>query len=265
MTSNSYFSRVAQIVLAVFVVLVAGYATIPSFVFAAEAPSFTALTSIPGVQEAANSQSLAILLNNLYRLCIGAAAVIAVLKIVQGGVIYMLGDSITEKKDAKHHITMAVLGLLFLLTPYLVFSVIDPRILRLDVDVSGLTPGPVTPQPTAEDYTDDGEFLGDGVGDPGGGVGQEGDGPAGLNWVYRFAAGQYFYVVGEEIRSPEEGVNCYALDAAAAATAQACQTALTTYLTDVGAENPVRIHDCVLSNGNDVNVHVNTNLPICEY
>lgn len=157
MTSNSYFSRATATVLVVFALLIAGYAVAPSSAFAAdgmidlslqgnyEAPEFLALTSIPGVQEAANSRSLAILLNNLYRLCIGAAAVIAVLKIVQGGVTYMLGDSVTEKKEAKHHITMAVLGLVFILSPYLVFNVIDPRILKLDVDVSGLTPGPVTP------------------------------------------------------------------------------------------------------------------------
>ena len=114
MTSNSYFVRFTAIILAVFVLLVAGCATIPSSALAVDivdptlqgnyaAPSFIALTSIPGVQEAADSKSLAILLNNLYRICLGAAAVIAVLKIVQGGVTYMLGDSVTEKKEAKHH------------------------------------------------------------------------------------------------------------------------------------------------------------------
>jgi hypothetical protein len=157
MTSNSLFlSFVGKVFLAV-ALLIGTYAALPSPAFAANTvidttfqgnyatPTFTALTSIPGVQEAANSRSLAILLNNLYRICIGAAAVIAVLKIVQGGITYMLGDSVTEKKEAKHHITMAVLGLVFILSPYLVFNVIDPRILKLDVDVSGLAPGPVAP------------------------------------------------------------------------------------------------------------------------
>ena len=120
---------------------VAVAALLPVYAFAADAaPSFIPLTSIPGIQEAVASDSLAILLNNLYKLCIGLAAVIAVLKIIQGGVTYMLGDSVTEKKEAKHHIAMAVLGLVFILSPYLVFSVIDPRILKLDVDVSGLKP-----------------------------------------------------------------------------------------------------------------------------
>jgi hypothetical protein len=129
---------------------VAVAALLPVYAFAADAaPSFIPLTSIPGIQEAVASDSLAILLNNLYKLCIGLAAVIAVLKIIQGGVTYMLGDSVTEKKEAKHHIAMAVLGLVFILSPYLVFSVIDPRILKLDVDVSGLKPPAVTPQAAA--------------------------------------------------------------------------------------------------------------------
>ena len=241
---------------------VAVAALLPVYAFAADAaPSFTALTSIPGVQEAVASQSLAILLNNLYKLCIGLAAVIAVLKIIQGGVTYMLGDSVTEKKEAKHHIAMAVLGLVFILSPYLVFSVIDPRILKLDVDVSGLKPDPVVPHPTAEDYTDDGEFLGDGVGEAGGGAGQQGTGPTGLNWVYRFASGEYFFVLGSEIRSPEEGINCYSLYGESHRTIEECRAQKAEWY----EAGDTVFHDCARSDGNDVRVHINTGLPICEF
>lgn len=140
MTSNrtSFFT---------YITLFAGLALF-SVPFVTHAQGFVALTSIPGIQEAGNAESISILLNNLYRICIGLAAVIAVLKIIQGGVTYMLGDSITEKKEAKHHITMAILGLVLVLSPYLVFSIIDPRILNLDVDVSKLAPEP--PQEVAQ-------------------------------------------------------------------------------------------------------------------
>lgn len=111
------------------------------------AADFQALTSIPGIQQAANSRNLAAFLNTLYMLCVGAAAILAVLKIVQGGVTYMLGDSITEKREARHHITLAVLGLVLVLAPALVFGIIDPDILRLNVDLTGLrteATGPAT-------------------------------------------------------------------------------------------------------------------------
>jgi Type IV secretion system pilin len=117
-----------------------------SFPFLALAQDFVPLTSIPGIQEAASANSIGTFLNSLYRLCIGAAAVIAVLKIIQGGITYMMGDSITEKRDAKHNISMAIFGLVLVLSPYLVFSIIDPRILRLDVDLSTLAPPPITEQ-----------------------------------------------------------------------------------------------------------------------
>jgi type IV secretory pathway VirB2 component (pilin) len=123
-------------------VLLAVFFIIPSI---ACAQSFTPLTSLPGVADATSSPDLAAFLSNIYKLCIGVAAILAVLKIIQGGITYMLGDSITEKKEAKHHISMAILGLVLVLSPALVFGIIDPRILSLDIgkSISGLatTPG----------------------------------------------------------------------------------------------------------------------------
>lgn len=118
---------------------------------ASAAQSFTPLTSIPGIAEAAQSADLPAFLNNLYRICIGAAGVLAVLQIIRGGITYMLGDSVTEKREARHHIALAVFGLVLVLAPAIVFGVIDPKILNLTVGVSALdsgqggTGGPVMP------------------------------------------------------------------------------------------------------------------------
>lgn len=102
--------------------------------------SFIPLTSIPGIAEAAGSPDLSAFLNAIYKVCIGAAAVLAVLQIIRGGITYMLGDSITEKREAKHHISLAIFGLVLVLAPALVFGVIDPRILDLKVGVETLKP-----------------------------------------------------------------------------------------------------------------------------
>jgi len=113
---------------------------------------FLPLTTLPGVTEAANSVNLSAFLNSIYGICVGAAAVLAVLQIVRGGVTYMLGDSVTEKREARHHIALAVFGLVLVLSPAIVFGIIDPRILNLNVDVTGLksTGGtPTQPSPQA--------------------------------------------------------------------------------------------------------------------
>jgi Type IV secretion system pilin len=144
-------------------VLLAVFFIIPSI---ACAQSFTPLTSLPGVADATATPDLAAFLSNLYKLCIGAAAILAVLKIIQGGITYMLGDSITEKKEAKHHISMAVLGLVLVLSPALVFGIIDERILSLDIgkSIAGLATEPGdgsgnqngVPSPGADTGTDNG-------------------------------------------------------------------------------------------------------------
>lgn len=103
---------------------------------------FIPLTDLPGLRDVANSSTIPAFLNNIYKLCIGAAAVLAVLQIMRGGFTYMLGDSVTEKKEAKTLITMSVVGLLLVLSPVIVFGLIDPRILNLQINLSPLEANP---------------------------------------------------------------------------------------------------------------------------
>lgn len=99
----------------------------------AQEGSFVPLTSLPGISDFANSSSLPALLNAIYKIAIGAAAVIAVLQIMRAGILYMGGDSVTEKKQAKDLLGMTIGGLLLVLSPYIVFSIINPKILDLEI------------------------------------------------------------------------------------------------------------------------------------
>ncbi len=107
---------------------------------AQEGSGFVPLTSLPGLDDVTSSNSIASFLNNLYKISIGAAAVLAVLQITRAGLMYMTEESIAEKKEARHLITMSILGLVLVLSPALVFGIIDPRILELNVDVSQIRP-----------------------------------------------------------------------------------------------------------------------------
>ncbi len=95
---------------------------------------------VPGIKEFAQSNSIPQLLNNIYKICIGVAATLAVLQIMRAGVMYMGGDSITEKKEARDLISMSVIGLILVLSPVIVFSIINPDILSLKLGAIELAP-----------------------------------------------------------------------------------------------------------------------------
>ncbi|MDP3402420.1 MAG: pilin, partial [bacterium] len=97
--------------------------------------SFVPLTNIPFLTETGNSFSLDSFLNGLYRISIGIAAVVAVLQIMRAGIMYMGSDSgFAEKKEAKNLIALSIGGLILVLSPVVVFSVINPEILNLKIE-----------------------------------------------------------------------------------------------------------------------------------
>jgi len=113
--------------------------TLPAAAFAAD-QAFVPLTSIPGLTDAGASLNLPIFLNNFYKICIGLASILAVLQLIRAGLMYMMGDSITEKKEARNLIGLSVLGLILVLSPVIVFGLINKDILELNLDVKVLTP-----------------------------------------------------------------------------------------------------------------------------
>ncbi len=105
------------------------------------AQSFVPLNPIPGIIEAGNSPSLPAFFNGLYKICIGAAATVAVLQIMRAGFLFMVNKgSVSHNEQAKSIITNSVLGLLLVLSPAIVFGIINPKILNLSLDVTNLQP-----------------------------------------------------------------------------------------------------------------------------
>lgn len=124
--------------------------TLPAIALAANDGKFVPLTTLPGIKDFVGATSLPILLGSIYKICIGVAATVAVLQIMRAGVMYMGGDSITEKKEARSLIAMSIVGLILVLSPTIVFSIINPDILKLDISQSlgKLAPGDATGQDT---------------------------------------------------------------------------------------------------------------------
>ncbi|MBU6321186.1 MAG: hypothetical protein KGI78_00260 [Patescibacteria group bacterium] len=99
-----------------------------------DANSGRCIQSIP-----TNTQGIAYFLNNLYVFAIGIAVTLAVLMIVWGGIEYALSSAeITKKSEGKRRIQNALYGLVLVLAPAVVFAIINPAILNLDVNFPAL-------------------------------------------------------------------------------------------------------------------------------
>lgn len=121
--------------------------------------SFVPLTNIPVLFETGKAittpEGLSLFLNNVYKICIGIAAVVAVLQIMRAGIMYMGSESgFAEKKEAKNLIALSIGGLILVLAPTIVFSIINPDILTLKIkgiDALKVEPRTIAPLPSGTD------------------------------------------------------------------------------------------------------------------
>lgn len=114
-------------------------------VSAAAPQGFTALAPIPGLTDTSvtnvlSTASLATFFNNLYKYLIGIAAILAILQIIWAGIkmAYFNKDSASAIKKSRETIQQAILGLVLVLLPVLVFSIINPSILNLSLNLPKL-------------------------------------------------------------------------------------------------------------------------------
>src|SRR3989344_948959 len=105
------------------------------------------LAPIPGLTEggAADSSNLALFFNNLYKFLIGLAAALAVIEIIWGGLEISTKDSVSKQSDGRERITQAIFGLILVLSPVLVFSIINPSILNLSLNLPKLDTKSIRP------------------------------------------------------------------------------------------------------------------------
>jgi len=104
---------------------------------------FTALAPIPGLTDQSatsvlNATTLANFFNKLYLYLIGVAAILAIIEIIWGGLEISTKESIPMKIKGRQRIWQAVLGLVLILMPYLIFSIINPSILNLSANIPAI-------------------------------------------------------------------------------------------------------------------------------
>jgi len=89
-----------------------------------------------------NTQSAEEYVRALFYLSISLAAILAFVKILFGGVKWMLSDVVTDKQSAKKDIWGAILGLLIVLAAVLVLDTINPNLTQFNIlgNAPALTP-----------------------------------------------------------------------------------------------------------------------------
>lgn len=104
------------------------------------AQGFVPLAETPWIPRGmvADEAGLANFLNHLYIYLIGLAAVLAVIMIIWGGLEISTKDSVSKNKDGKERIVQAIIGLILVLSPALVFTIINPAILNLSISLPPL-------------------------------------------------------------------------------------------------------------------------------
>ncbi len=102
----------------------------------AGAQTFVPLSPAPGGSRLGNlygSTSLADFFNKVFVAMIAVGAILAVLRLAFAGYLYMTTDAFHQKSHAKQVIGDVILGLLLLLSIYLILRQINPQLLNLDV------------------------------------------------------------------------------------------------------------------------------------
>lgn len=102
----------------------------------AGAQGFEPLTGLPAFDAlSTGSVGMSAFFNQLYVLAVGAAAIVAVAQIMIAGFkLAYSGGNYGAIEEARHNIQNAILGLLLVLSPTIVFGIINPDILKLEIN-----------------------------------------------------------------------------------------------------------------------------------
>lgn len=114
----------------------------------AQTSEFVPLAGLPGLTDNTQSRTLADYINVLFRLAIGLGALAAVIRITIAGIKYMGDDSFSSKQSAKEDIKNSLLGILILLSTFIILYLINPNILNLNI-LQSLQPPRTAQVPTS--------------------------------------------------------------------------------------------------------------------
>ncbi|MBN2094079.1 MAG: hypothetical protein JW740_01785 [Candidatus Zambryskibacteria bacterium] len=118
----------------IFIILLIVFALGSLLVFQVYAEDYTVLAPLPGT-ESGGKTNLQMYVPGLITLLIGLSAVVAVLRIVWGGIIYMTSDAIFGKQRGRGMILNSVFALVLVIAAYLILTTINPNLLKFNLNL----------------------------------------------------------------------------------------------------------------------------------
>lgn len=120
-------------------------------VLAQSATEYKLLTPLPNVETAQGTgkATASSYISGLFNLIIGIAGVLAVIKIIFGGIKYMSTDAFMGKNEARDTIQNAIWGLILAISAWLILFTVNPNLVKFDLKIPVQTiPTPPTSSPT---------------------------------------------------------------------------------------------------------------------
>lgn len=97
----------------------------------AQGTSYTLLEELPVVGKTVSN--FGAYLSNMFKLAIGVATILAISQLSFGGFKYLTTEAFTGVSDAKKKITNALLGLILILSSYLLLRTINPDLVEMNL------------------------------------------------------------------------------------------------------------------------------------
>ena len=166
MRTNKIFNTVRYIMSAAFIFIV--FFVPLKIVFAAVTTAYVPLTSIPGLTAIQGQTGACIpdpitgssagcktidpiqVVKNIYGVSIGIAALLAVAMIIWAGVEYVTTAAVGGKSAAKEKWQGAIVGLLLLLSSYIILRTVNISLVNINEDLMNQTPIACTPTVTTD-------------------------------------------------------------------------------------------------------------------
>lgn len=107
-----------------------------ALIASAQDNTYTVLAPLPGIGDTdSRTTTLKDYVPALFKLAIGLSAVAAVVMIVIGGFQYMTSDALKGKESGRERVKNAVIGLVLVITAYLILWTINPKLLELNLSI----------------------------------------------------------------------------------------------------------------------------------
>ena len=106
-------------------------------------PAYVPLEPLPGAN-ANTYNSLSAYLTLLFNILLSIGGMIAIVTLVLGGITYMVSEIADKKSEARKRMQSAIIGLLLLLSCWLILHEINPNLTNFSLTLPGQTQSAVT-------------------------------------------------------------------------------------------------------------------------